>query len=46
MGADIDICCLWESSENQGGPIMEPKQMGPPFRLGNPSLVGVLVLLR
>ncbi|MGH1540026.1 MAG: DUF4279 domain-containing protein [Arenicella sp.] len=27
LGANIDICCLWESSGNQGGPTMEPKQM-------------------
>jgi hypothetical protein len=28
LGAEFNICCIWESSENQGGPIMEPKQMG------------------
>ncbi|HED06241.1 MAG TPA: DUF4279 domain-containing protein [Ignavibacteria bacterium] len=36
MGAEIDICCLWESSENQGGPIMEPEQMGLLSDLGIP----------
>jgi len=35
-GAEISICCTWESSENQGGPIMTPKQMGPLSELGIP----------
>ena len=35
-GVDVSICCTWESSGNQGGPIMNPEQMGPLSELGIP----------
>ena len=36
MGVEMSICCTWESAENQGGPTMNPKQMGPLAELGIP----------
>ncbi|UZJ43823.1 DUF4279 domain-containing protein [Marinimicrobium sp. C6131] len=35
-GADISICCIWESSSNHGGPTIDPTQMGPLSELGIP----------
>jgi len=36
MGVEMSICCTWESAENQGGPAMNPDQMGPLAELGIP----------